>query len=298
VRNLEAEIKALKTEVEELRSHQNHYGYSSTFENTQLPADIPQEFPSDEIRPAFSLEKYSPSALSNYNVFMQDPFEIAKMAIDNVLSIEDQGFLRSLYFSNCHPFVPIIHEPTFDTKAGDAHVVLSVFALACRHSTNFNTKAELLYSLAKQTTQATFMNPDMSSLVALLLQAVYEIGRPNTSVHSVTTVGAALALASSFRLLWMDEEHGDKQNHWLEKSKDWVEEEGRRRAFLMVLSISRWSATIQQRELGFPVKNEISVLLPVSDEIWFAGVRFQSSLLLSRTLSVHWPNALFCFMPI
>lgn len=116
------------------------------------------------------------------------------------------------------------------------------------------------------------MNPDMSTLVALLLQAVYEIGHPNSSVHALTTVGAALSLASAFRLLHMDEEHAEKPNRWMEKPKDWIEEEGRRRVFLMVLSLSRWMATIQQRELGFPVKKEIMAMLPVSDEEWFAAV--------------------------
>ncbi|KAH8819245.1 fungal-specific transcription factor domain-containing protein [Xylogone sp. PMI_703] len=274
VRSLEAQVKALKVELEELRTHQSlHNDGADPDNNTQLPVDMQLELPSDKIESALLLEKYSPSSLSDYDILIHDPFEIARLAISDLLTIAEQEFLVSLYFSNCHPFIPIIHKPTFDTKRDTqgTHVLLSVFALACRHNTDFSRKAEIFYGLAKQATQATYMNPDISTLVALLLQAVYEIGHPNTSVHCVTTIGAALALASSFRLLRMDEEHADKRNQWIERPKNWIEEEGRRRAFLMVLSISRWGSTVQQRELGFPVKKEISVYLPISDQVWFAG---------------------------
>ena len=224
---------------------------------------------------------------------MQDPFDIAKITISELLTPEDQVLLyvtylaistatsletdllirHDLYFSNCHHFIPILHKPSFGTKDDDLHLLLSVYALSCRHDDTLRSKAGIFYSLAKQTTQATFINPTMSTLAALLLQAVYEIGHPNTSVHSLTTVGAALSLASAFRLLHMDEEHPEKPNRWMDAPRDWIEEEGRRRTFLMVLSFARWMATIEQRELGFPVMKEIMVVLPVSDEEWFAGVR-------------------------
>ena len=151
---------------------------------------------------------------------------------------------------------------------------LSVFALACRQSPSLASKSDIFYSLAKQTIQATFIDPDMSTLNALILQAIYEIGMPNSSVHALTTVGSCLSLASAFRLLRMEEQEEDESKpfRWMDRPVDWVEEEGRRRAFLMVLSLSRWMATIQEREMGFPVKREITISLPVSDETWFADV--------------------------
>lgn len=276
----------MKREVEELRGYQEGHRGSNNFTDNQLSGHIPLDLPPEKIQHAFALDKYSTAAPLDYDILMQDPFEIAKSTVADLLSAEDRELLQSLYFSNCHPFIPIIHEPSFEIKEREAHVALSIFALACRHDTNFSAKADIFYNLAKQTTQATFMNPDMSTLVALLLQAVFEIGRPNTSVHSVTTVGAALALASSFRLLRMDDEHADKRNQWLERPKNWIEEEGRRRVLLMVLSISRWSSTIQQRELGFPVKKEISVFLPVSDQVWFSAVRLPIFLLPQELIHV------------
>ena len=69
-----------------------------------------------------------------------------------------------------------------------------------------------------------------------------------------------------------EQEDESKPNQWMDRPVDWVDEEGRRRAFLMVLSLSRWMSAIQEREMGFPVKREITVMLPISDEAWFADV--------------------------
>jgi hypothetical protein len=152
-------------------------------------------------------------------------------------------------------------------------VALSVFALACRHHETLASKSEIFYSLAKQTTQATILYPKMSTLIALVLQVVYEIGQPNTSLHALTTLGSALALVSAFHLIRMDEEPLRPATRWMQKPKDWVEEEGRRRVTLMVLCLTRWLAAIQEREFGIPLKCEIKLFLPVSDEVWFRGVR-------------------------
>jgi hypothetical protein len=147
-----------------------------------------------------------------------------------------------------------------------------MFALSARHDTNMKAKSETLYLLAKQTTQATLLNPDMSTLIALLLLTVYEIGHPNTSLHAWTTLGSALSVVSAFHLLRMDDDQPHRSNRWLPEAKDWVEEEGRRRAALMAISLARWSSAIQGRDLGVVLASDIDLRLPVSDEIWFAAV--------------------------
>ncbi|KIX95169.1 uncharacterized protein Z520_09085 [Fonsecaea multimorphosa CBS 102226] len=245
--------EALKAENDELRNLQGKpQSDSQTISHPQTTAQY--EFPSDDILPSGFLGQTSPYAPSDHDILMQDPFDVARLAISELLTAEDRNNL-----------------PSFSVDK-DAHVSLSVFALASRHESSLASKSEIFYSLAKQSTQATFINPDMSTLTALILQAIYEIGMPNSSVHALTTVGSALSLASAFRLLRMEEqdEGESKPNPWMVRPVDWVEEEGRRRAFLMVLSLSRWMATIQDREMGFPVKREINVMLPISDEIWFA----------------------------
>ncbi|OAP54543.1 hypothetical protein AYL99_10991 [Fonsecaea erecta] len=269
VRNLEAQIQALKAENHELRSHQGRTHSGSHTIHAQ--ATTQYEFPSDDILPSGLVDQTSPYAPSDHDILMQDPFDVARLAISELLTAEDRNNLCTLYFTRCHPFVPILHRPSFSVEK-DAHVSLSVFALAARHHPSLTSKSDIFYSLAKQSAQATFINPDMSTLAALILQAIYEIGMPNSSVHALTTVGSALSLASAFRLLRMEErEDGEsKPNRWMDPPVDWVEEEGRRRALLMVLSLSRWMATIQEREMGFPVKREITVMLPISDEAWFA----------------------------
>ncbi|KAJ9606688.1 hypothetical protein H2200_008696 [Cladophialophora chaetospira] len=269
VRNLEAQIQALKAENDELRNLQGRAQGAGHISHAQAQAH--SEFPSDDILPSGFLDRTSPYAPSDHDILMQDPFDIARLAISELLTVEDQNNLCNLYFTRCHPFVPILHKPSFSIDK-DAHVSLSVFALASRHNPALATKSDIFYSLAKQTVQATFINPDMSTLTALILQAIYEIGMPNSSVHALTTVGSALSLASAFKLLRMEEQEANdgKPNRWMDRPVDWVDEEGRRRAFLMVLSLSRWMATIQEREMGFPVKREITVMLPISDELWFA----------------------------
>ncbi|KIW31301.1 uncharacterized protein PV07_02959 [Cladophialophora immunda] len=271
VRNLEAQIHALQAENDELRNlHGKTQGGGHPISTAQ--ATTRYEYSSDDILPSGFLDHTSPYAPSDHDILMQDPFDIARLAISELLSAEDRSNLCTLYFTRCHPFVPILYRPGFRVDK-DAHVSLSVFALASRHSPSLASKSDIFYSLAKQSTQATFINPDMSTLTALILQAIYEIGMPNSSVHALTTVGSALSLASAFRLLRMEEqEEGEssRPNRWMDRPVDWVEEEGRRRAFLMVLSLSRWMATIQEREMGFPVKREITVMLPISDEVWFA----------------------------
>ena len=125
--------------------------------------------------------------------------------------------------------MPILHKPSFSVEK-NAHVSLSVFALACRHHPSLVSKSEIFYSLAKQTIQATFISPDISTLTALVLQAIYEIGMPNSSVHALMTVGSALSLASAFQLLRMEEneESESKSNRWLDRPIDWADEESRR----------------------------------------------------------------------
>ena len=194
---------------------------------------------------------------------------------------------RRTYFSSCHPFIPILHEPTFSFLADEMHVNLSVLALASRHHDEFASKAEIFYSLAKQTTQATLLTPTIHSLTALLLQAVYEIGHPNTSLNALSTLGSAIALVSAFRLMRLDEEPWRPSTKWLQKPKDWIEEEQRRRTALMTLSLSRWIAAIQGREFGIHAKSEIKLLLPVSDSDWFSGIpiRPQTDLITSMDLA-------------
>ncbi|ETI22293.1 hypothetical protein G647_06366 [Cladophialophora carrionii CBS 160.54] len=257
------------TENDELRDLQGKTQGGNHLSHAQ--AATRYEFPSDDTLPSRLLDQTSPYASSDHDILMQDPFDIARLAISELLTAEDQNSLCTIYFTRCHPFVPILHKPSFGVDK-DAHVSLSVFALASRHNPSLASKSDIFYSLAKQTTQATFINPDMSTLNALILQAIYEIGMPNSSVHAVTTVGSALSLASAFKLLRMeDQEDGEsKPNRWMDRPVDWIDEEGRRRAFLMVLSLSRWMALIQEREMGFPVKRDITVMLPISDEAWFA----------------------------
>jgi len=147
-----------------------------------------------------------------------------------------------------------------------------MFALSSRHSDSLKTKSETLYILAKQTTQATLLNPDMSTLMATLFLAVYEIGLPNTSLHASTTIGSALSLVNAFCLLTIDDSRGYRPNRWAAAPLDWIEEESRRRTALMTISFARWLATIQGRDMGLLLSDRVGLKLPVSDEVWLAAV--------------------------
>ena len=106
----------------------------------------------------------------------------------------------------------------------------------------------------------------------MLFIAVYEIGHPNTSLHAWTTIGSALSLVSSFRLLSIDDCQGYQPNQWASAPRDWVEEEGRRRTALMTISLARWFAAIQGRDIGVLISDAVDLKLPVSDDVWFAAV--------------------------
>ena len=190
-----------------------------------------------------------------------------------------------MYFSNVHPFLPIIHKPRLMVSmSSQAHpvsqaVLFSIYALASRHMEHTRPKAHGCYQRAKQLTQQNLSSPNMDTLVSLLLQFVYEIGFSNQSATAMTTAGSALFLSVSFRLAQMDAVgvHSEnmrtlkRQNRWIDAPADWVESEGRRRVFLMAFSAAKWLATIRSVEFGIPLKN-VRVRLPVSDEVWFAEV--------------------------
>lgn len=178
----------------------------------------------------------------------------------------------SLFFARCYAFVPIIHETKFRLTDNNVHVKLAMFALASRQDTAFAHVSDTLYGLAKQTTTSTLLSPNMDTLIAMIMLAIYEIGQPSAALNASTTLGSALALVSAFQLVHLDDKQSPSSCQWLSKPKNWIVEEGRRRVVLMVLSLSRWVSTITGREFGLPTRTAVKLSLPVSNAVWVAVV--------------------------
>ena len=60
--------------------------------NTSVALDQ-VDYPSDDVLPAFFREHTSPSARSDFEILMQDPFDVAKVAISDLLTPDDQALL-------------------------------------------------------------------------------------------------------------------------------------------------------------------------------------------------------------
>ena len=83
--------EALKTENDELRNPQGKLqggGHSS-----HAQAATQYEFPSDDILPSWFQDQTSPYAPSDHDILMQDPIDIARLAISELLTAEDQNNL-------------------------------------------------------------------------------------------------------------------------------------------------------------------------------------------------------------
>ena len=147
-----------------------------------------------------------------------------------------------------------------------------MFALACRHDEALSAHAEVLYGLAKQSTQATLLCPSIETAQSLLMQVIYEIGYPNTALTAVSTLGAAITLVNAFRLMNIDTDTFRQPVQWVQKPANWVVEESYRRTALMTFALDQWLTTITERASGMAPISEVKLVLPVSDEIWFAMV--------------------------
>ncbi|KAJ2981628.1 hypothetical protein NQ176_g1910 [Zarea fungicola] len=262
VRGLEAKINELQRQNSALETRLQGLPAPSIEQHSLSPANFDQS--------TLIADHQTPYADSDFRVHLQDPFQAATVFLQTQLTFEEQTILSSLFFARCYAFVPIIHETKFRLTDNNVHVKLAMFALASRQDTAFAHVSDTLYGLAKQTTTSTLLSPNMDTLIAMIMLAIYEIGQPSAALNASTTLGSALALVSAFQLVHLDDKQSPSSCQWLSKPKNWIVEEGRRRVVLMVLSLSRWVSTITGREFGLPTRTAVKLSLPVSNAVWVA----------------------------
>lgn len=213
--------------------------------------------------------------------------------------------LVDTFFMKVQVWLPIFHQPRFYKRYivpnGDsiqplvglsieeALIFHCIFALSARFSDHiyfkdmtiedrirrFGEHSETLYHRAR-----AIEVPTLQYLQGCILYSFYYYTNvPNS--RGWLLAGVVLRLAFDLELNRIDEDGGQGLTN-----EQWVYREERRRAWWLVWEIDAFGSTLFSRPYGIDMR-EVSVLLPVSDETWFAEIPVASVLLDPRP-TVAW----------
>ena len=231
-----------------------------------------------------------------------------------------------LFFSRVQPSIPLFHEPRFRRKfqvgglsneryarlsLEDALTLTAMMALSARFSSNeffqspiprdkgkvFARKATALYTQALQSDdQAEELTENsLAFLQGCILLAFYEQTNRITT-QSWLLIGTCSRLAIDLGLNEIDKNikmitaPGEQYS-----AESWTLEEEKRRAWWLVWELDVFAATILRRPHAFN-KDQMHVLLPVSDNLWFSETPAESTSLQTDALHTwqtleNYPNA-------
>jgi hypothetical protein len=202
--------------------------------------------------------------------------------------------LIDIYFCSIQAWLPLLHRPRFYEKYVDGPLgktidldSLSVeerllfkciFALAARHSNSlafagldrfershqYAEEARILYEEARMAVDP----PNLLYLQGCILLAFYWYASGPCAKGWILS-GVCVRLAYDLDLSRVDEED------WEGDTEDWVRREELRRAFWLVWELDTFGSTVSMRPYSID-RRWIAVLLPASDEAWFAGTPVSS----------------------
>lgn len=214
-----------------------------------------------------------------------------------------------LYFLRIQPFLPLLHEPRFRQKfqvgclgndrysrlsVADALTITAMIALTARFSSNtcfasmlpkekgkvFARRATALYAQALQSDELNECS--LPFLQGCILLAFYE------QTHKITTqswllIGTCCRLAIDLGLNTVDQHRtcpGEaiSAQSGQDSEDTWTHREEKRRAWWAVWELDVFAATILRRPYSIS-KDQMDVLLPVSDDLWFSDTPAESILL-------------------
>jgi hypothetical protein len=210
----------------------------------------------------------------------------------------DTGIERELidiYFCKIQAWLPLLHRPRFYEKyvdrPSDQKLIVDslsveerllfkcIFALAARHSNSsafagldrlershqYAEEARVLYEEARTAVDP----PNLCYLQGCILLAFYWYASGPCAKGWILS-GVCVRLAYDLDLSRVDEED------WDGDTEEWICREELRRAFWLVWELDTFGSTVSRRPYSID-RRRIAVLLPASDEAWFAGTPVSSS---------------------
>jgi hypothetical protein len=190
-----------------------------------------------------------------------------------------------IYFEKSHPMLPFLHRARFMASLHlppsiGAPVCLryAVWALAAStcHDQTLRAYKDVFYTRARrsltetlETTLDSLKPHRISTLQTLVLLSTYEFLHANFG-HAWMNCGKAARMSVYFNLMRLDEPHlFCKQT--LADSRDWIDQEERRRTFWAAFMLDRfaslgtgWASTFNEED--------ITTFLPGPDDEYQAGV--------------------------
>lgn len=214
----------------------------------------------------------------------------------DLITPEVERELIDIYFTRIQAWLPLLHRPRFYEKyvAGPASqkidlealsieerlVFKCMFALAARHSNSpafagvdrlergskLADEARILYELARMAVDP----PNLIYLQGCILLAFYWY-TSGPCARGWILSGVCVRLAYDLDLCGVDEEDSEGLD-----VEEWVRREELRRAFWLVWELDTFGSTVSMRPYAID-RRRIAVLLPVSDEAWFAETPVSSA---------------------
>ncbi|KAJ5103523.1 fungal-specific transcription factor domain-containing protein [Penicillium argentinense] len=191
----------------------------------------------------------------NPNIAIQLPLD----NLDASSSLPESSLLEDIvntYFERMHPWIPIIHETRFrrrmhdpDQRSSLVVILHAIVVAAIRFECpgNFEISVTEIDSIVKRSRSIVVLtamdNLSVENLQALIIIAFDDIGNGNTS-RAWSIVGSLTRTVEYLRLSVEDEDHGTqrllKPLLSLAPSRQWVEEEERRRVFWNIFNLDRF----------------------------------------------------------
>lgn len=226
----------------------------------------------------------------------------AKATVSSVASTPDVPIISSLamdlvdiFFDKIQPWLPLLHRPRFHARYGsklladgdvmkglsvdESILFYSIFAMSARFSTHpqfadipakqrgqdWAERARDVYTQAR-----SLRTPTLTYLQGCILLAFYFYTSGPTPQGWIL-IGVCVRMAYELRLSEIDDAN------WAPHAPaGFVEKEEMRRAWWLVWELDTFASTVSRNPYAIDRKR-MSVLLPISDEAWFAAVDVPSA---------------------
>ena len=141
----------------------------------------------------------------------------------------------------------------------------------------FNRKSQMIYQETIQGFNSEPHVPTLKWLQGCILLAFYNQScRPAVGCDLMTPT--CTRFAYSLGLHRIDEDSSESETNSMSSNENWVSKEEQRRAWWSVWELDAFDSISSRRPFAID-KHRMTVLLPVSDEIWFSGIPGDSAIL-------------------
>ena len=209
--------------------------------------------------------------------------------------------LIDLFFDKIQPWMPLLHKPTFrheyisklttdssnclqNLRDDEALLLHSIFAMSARFSTTSDSLEGLpalhqgdqfgIEALRLCGNAHGMFTPTLTYLQGCIVLAFY-FYTAGLSTQGWMLAGTCSRLAYELELSSLDEQEHDPLS-----TAEWIQKEKLRRAWWLVWELDTFGSIVTRRPYAVD-RRRMSVNLPVSDSVWFAGVPVKSANLLT-----------------